>query len=105
MSAPLPDQTLDITTGTGLDFVRARYDEAWQMSLTGGGPPPEQESFLAMAGDQREALSVVLNTIDSAYSRLREMIREGAVTVTRVPVGPPPPQASPAGGSHYADTL
>ena len=72
-----PEPTLDGVTSTRIDLARARYDAAWQQALVCGGAPPDRESFLSGAGDERSVLSSALNTIDGAYTRLRELVRSG----------------------------
>jgi tRNA A-37 threonylcarbamoyl transferase component Bud32/tetratricopeptide (TPR) repeat protein len=85
MTPPVSEPTLDLGSGTRVNAVRDRYDTAWQESLMSGGPPPDRESFLTECGDSRAELTLVLDTIDTAYLRLRELVRSGAVTVTRHP--------------------
>src|SRR4051794_3507366 len=90
-----PEQTIDLTRGPSPDVLRAQYDAAWQLSLSAGGPPPDRESFLVGSGDQRESLLSVLKTVDETYSRLRELVCSGAMTITIAPGAMRAPEEAP----------
>src|SRR5262245_29754886 len=103
---PPPEQTLDLTAGTQIDLARARYDAAWHEALVSGRPGPEREPFLSSVGPDRAHLATLLDTIDGAYHRLRELLRSGAATLS--PLGPAPkpqPDQSKDEAPLFAETI
>jgi eukaryotic-like serine/threonine-protein kinase len=80
--ATAPQPTMDLTAQSTFNDTRARYDAAWHDALVSGGAPPDREPFLVSAGSDRELLATFLDSIDSAYLRLRDLIKTGAVSLS-----------------------
>jgi serine/threonine-protein kinase len=106
--SPSPVPTVDLTPGATADRVCLEYEAAWREALVSGGPEPNRTAYLADAGSDPEQLAALLNPIEGAYRRLRELIRSGAATLARQSIaskpqfGPAPPVP---GHSQLADTL
>ena len=82
---PSPQLTLDPRPETSIDQLLAEYEAAWHSALLKGGLPPDREALLARPGVDRERLAPLLEPIDEAYRRLRDLVfppseRDGAIT-------------------------